>query len=156
MHAVTNAVAVLVAGLSLVQMLAPSALAQCEPVWTQRFDVPAARARPAMAYDAAREVVVLFGGDNDLSADDEAFRRLWEWNGVEWSHRTDVTGGPQAYVDRTAMVYDSWRGVLVVRIFKPRSDPPETWEFDGQNWSFRATGVPLGSEVAMASIVGAV
>jgi hypothetical protein len=43
----------------------------------QRFDVPAARYRPAMAYDSQREVVVMFGGDGD-GANDDAFRQLWE------------------------------------------------------------------------------
>ncbi|MBK9129795.1 MAG: hypothetical protein IPM13_18730 [Phycisphaerales bacterium] len=53
--------------------------------WTQRASTgPAARARHAMAYDAARGVCVMFGGE------DPAWARMtdtWEWNGSTWTQR---------------------------------------------------------------------
>jgi hypothetical protein len=61
----------------LLPSVCPPAWGQCPPEWVQRFDVPAARYRPAMAYDSQREVVVMFGGDGD-GANDDAFRQLWE------------------------------------------------------------------------------
>jgi hypothetical protein len=128
--------------------IAAPAWGQCEPEWVQRFDVPAARARPAMAYDAARQVVVLIGGDNPAN-DDAAMRQMWEWNGVRWTRRTDVVGGPQGELDFVEMAYDSWRGVSVVRVRRPDPAPPETWEFDGQTWSLRATGGPAGPYASM-------
>ena len=53
-------------------------------------DRPAPRDRTAMAFDASRGRVVLFGGERrNLSYDD-----VWEWDGVEWS-QVD-TAVPQA------------------------------------------------------------
>ena len=38
--------------------------------------------RHAVAYDTARGVTVLFGGD-----DDDALADTWEWDGERWTHR---------------------------------------------------------------------
>ena len=73
---------------------------------------PSARTFPALAYDSARERVVLFGGqdssDNELSD-------TWEWDGSAW---TDVTpaganASPPARFDH-ALAYDSARGRVVL------------------------------------------
>src|SRR4051812_42949248 len=44
---------------------------------------PPARFCHAMAYDALRQVVVLFGGWNN-----GYFADTWEWDGVRWAERT--------------------------------------------------------------------
>ena len=75
--------------------------------WT-RMDAPGLptagpRTLPAMAFDAARSVTVLFGGAYNgpfmIPMRDDTF----EWNGREWRQRT-TTGAPSARV--TAMAYD--------------------------------------------------
>ncbi len=133
---------------SMLQVLwgVPFAFGQCPPEWVQRFDVPAARIWPAMAYDSRREVIVMLGGDNEVH-DVVSLRQVWEWDGQRWNHTADVTGGP-SNTQRAEMAYDSWRGVIVVRAWRSPG-PPETWEFDGLNWTLRATGGPQGAEAAM-------
>ena len=42
---------------------------------------PEGRQRHAMAYDVARDRLVLFGGQ----ADDAILDDLWEWDGSEWN-----------------------------------------------------------------------
>lgn len=89
---------------------------------------PAARYETAMAYDAAREVVVLFGG-----ADGETtFGDTWEWDGVAWT--LAATEGPGRR--RHALAYDAARGVTVV--YGGECDDcnePYTWEWDGRSWT---------------------
>ncbi len=135
-----------VAGVMLLAAAAAPTRAQCPPEWVQRFDVPAARVRPGMAYDSQRGVVVLLGGDNDVPEDEATFRQVWEWDGARWNHRSDVTGGPE-FLEVCEMTYDSWRGVMVVRALRGQS--PRTWEFDGQAWTLRASGGPTGADVSM-------
>ena len=62
--------------------------------WTLReVSGPSSRDRVAIAYDAARGVIVLFGGstDNGLSGE------TWEWNGTVWIQRM-VSGPSPRYV----------------------------------------------------------
>lgn len=85
---------------------------------------PPARHGHCLAYDAARQRVVLFGGWGRASA----FRDTWEWNGANWKQRKPATSPPPGY---SSMAYDSirQRTVLVTR-----STPVEVWEWDGTNW----------------------
>lgn len=79
--------------------------------WTQRAPShsPPARARHAMAFDAARGRVVVYGGT------DSSFSYLgdtWEWDGVDWVQR--VASNPPSPRVYSAMAYDSGRDRLVV------------------------------------------
>ncbi len=73
-------------------------------LWTQKQDVgPSARGAHAIAYDAARQRVVLFGGragGGTLQAD------TWEWDGADWTQVADT--GPDARSGH-ALAYDSNR-----------------------------------------------
>src|SRR5256885_5190197 len=72
--------------------------------WTQRTPSlsPAGRREFAMAYDAARQVTVLFGGIDTAGT----FRNdTWEWDGMNWIRMTPATS-PAGRID-TAMVYDA-------------------------------------------------
>src|SRR5262245_56732341 len=62
----------------------------------------------AMAYDSARGVTVLFGGDLSYY---NLTGETWEWDGDTWTLR--ATSGPTARVAH-AMAYDSARGVTVL------------------------------------------
>jgi hypothetical protein len=78
-------------------------------IWTQLSPAtnPPGRSGHAMAYDTARGVTVLFGGDHGGEFDD-----TWEWNGTNWTQRSPATS-PTARVGH-AIAYDSARGVTVL------------------------------------------
>lgn len=103
---------------------------------------PSARLGAAMAHDAARGVVVLFGGNDGTYRND-----TWEWDGARW--RRASTTGPSVR-GRHAMAYDSARGVTVLFGGNPRS-LGDTWEWNGSKWRQVATTGPVGrSRTAMA------
>ncbi len=89
-----------------------------------------------MAYDSARGVTVLFGGDDYY--DGGAYGHTWEWNGYAWLDK-----GAAAVATRveSAMAYDSMRGVTV--LFGGNNPPRgDTWEWDGVSWSLRGSAGP--------------
>ncbi|MFC1482608.1 kelch repeat-containing protein, partial [Myxococcota bacterium] len=102
-------------------------------------NAPSPRWRHAMAYDAARGVTVLFGGDAATVSDD-----TWEYDGTNWVETTPATS--PAGRSSHGLNYDDGLGVMVMfggAISGFMSD--ETWEFDGSSWveiTFSAT--PLG------------
>ncbi len=105
--------------------------------WTMVSDSgPSPRYGHAMAYDEARQVVVLVGGQGSggLLSD------TWEWNGSSWTFRN------QDQVPRLmlhSMAYDSRRRVTVLfggNLTTGRSQ--ETWEWNGSSWTFRTDARP--------------
>ncbi len=104
---------------------------------------PSPRLGHAMVFDAARGVVVLFGGN------DGTFRNeTWEWDGREWRLVAQTGPSPRS---RFGMAYDENRGVVVLFGGIPR-DTGDTWEWDGTEWKRVDTEqAPSGrSRVAMA------
>ena len=91
--------------------------------WVERTPStsPPAREDHAMAYDSARDRVVLFGG---YGAGDLA--DTWEWDGSTWVERTPTTSPPGG--SPQAMAYDSARGRVVLLVGSA------TWEWDGSTW----------------------
>jgi cysteine-rich repeat protein len=116
----------------------------CQPertVWRQRQQaLPDDRREHALAYDAARGRVVLFGGDA-LGFSNET----WEYDGTSWNERTPSGKNPPAR-RAPAMAYDARRGrvVLFGGIPNGGGQLDDTWEWDGQNWIdvTPATGSP--------------
>ncbi len=113
--------------------------------WTQRLvSGPEPRQGHAMAYDAARNVTVLFGGDA-FTYSGNLLGDTWEWNGFAWTHRP--VGGGAGNRKHHAMVYDSDRGVItlvggqneVLQAFYG-----DTWERSGATWTQRALAGPPG------------
>jgi hypothetical protein len=94
--------------------------------------VPPGRLGHAMCFDAARGVIVLFGG-TDWTVD---FGDHWEWNGTTWTQRTPAQlPGARGH---HAMTYDAGRQRCV--LFGGEDGLGllgETWEFDGAVWSNR-------------------
>ena len=102
--------------------------------WAQRSSSgPLQREHHAMAYDSARGVTVLYGGQDR----DHIYADTWEWNGASWTLRYD--GGPIGRYGH-AMAYDSARGVTV--LFGGCFRPPETWEWAGSGWLLVASSGP--------------
>ena len=99
-------------------------------IWTQKEDIgPSPRYGLAMAYEAARQRVVLFGGEVDPNT--------WEWDGVAWTQVADM-GPPGRWY--CGMVYDDSRQRLVLFGGVLHPDNPsralgDTWEWDGTDWT---------------------
>ena len=103
--------------------------------WTQlsaAATAPSVRSMPAMAYDAARGVTVLFGGKalGGGVVDD-----TWTWNGVQWTRV--LLSGPPLPRSHATMAFDPVRGRIVMfggadGTFVPYGD---TWEWDGASWT---------------------
>ncbi|MGE3173536.1 MAG: hypothetical protein AB7O97_13010 [Planctomycetota bacterium] len=108
---------------------------------------PPPRAHAQMAANAARGIVVLFGGQGSVFG--PLLDDTWEWNGTTWQQRiTSTTPGPR--IDG-AMAYDLLRDRVVLfggRVsFSSMTD--ETWEYDGQNWTLQSvSAAPLARYAA--------
>lgn len=101
---------------------------------------PPGRRRHAMAYDQARGVVVLFGGNGSVVSE---LDDTWEWNGTAWSDvNPDAPDRPPAR-KMHAMAYDPVRGVTV--LFGGDSNTgmlDDTWEWNGSSWIERIPDDP--------------
>ena len=79
-----------------------------EPNWTQKSPAsPSSRSLHAMAYDAARGQVVLFGGYGGGFRND-----TWVWDGTTWAQKSPATSPSSRYGH--AMAYDAARGQVVL------------------------------------------
>ncbi len=84
----------------------------------------------AMAYDGAREVVVLQGG---IHANGNLSPSTWEWNGSTWAHRSGSGPANRAW---HAMAYDSNRNVVVLfGGWNNGTKYRDTWEWNGAGWN---------------------
>lgn len=97
---------------------------------------PDAVASPGLAFDAAHQATVLFGGDSNSGLHD----RTWTWDGTAWTERF-----PAAHPTVRTMVgmaYDAARQRVVLfggfaQVGGVAIDSNETWEWDGSNWALR-------------------
>jgi hypothetical protein len=128
----------------------------CElpPQWTQHATSvhPEARGRHAMAFDAARGKVVLFGGriyGSALPTD------TWEWDGASWQKITPTGAIPRGRVGHT-MVYQPQTGkILMFGGFVETTYEllQDTWEWDGATWTQVVTNTPPPARREHAAIV---
>lgn len=116
---------------SVAAVLLPGALA-AQATWTQLAtpSSPAARSNHACAFDIARGVVVMFGGDLSTGRSQET----WEFDGAQWTLRSP-NNSPEARCCH-AMAYDFVRSrtVLFGGATPTRADSDDTWEWDGVDW----------------------
>ena len=97
---------------------------------------PVARVGHAMAYDARRRRIVMFGG----TAGALPLADTWEWNEGKWTQVNDI--GPAARFGH-AIAYDAARAVVV--LFGGGSGENrfgDTWEWDGADWTQVADSGP--------------
>jgi MYXO-CTERM domain-containing protein len=94
----------------------------------------------AMAYDAARERLVCFGGYTDGSGDSE-IDETWEWDGSAWTRMSPaVSPSPRG---GHGMAFDSRRQRIVLYGGYYAN---ELWDYDGTTWALRmAQPAPPGS-----------
>jgi hypothetical protein len=100
---------------------------------------PGARHHHAVAFDAARGRLVLYGG---IGADDVWSTDVWEWDRTRWQRIPSAAGpGERAH---HAMAYDAGRGRVVLRGGggRDRVRRTDSWEWDGTAWTRAATDGP--------------
>jgi hypothetical protein len=112
--------------------------------WTQLAPEvsPPGRWGHALAYDSARERVVLLGGRSDSTDRNDT----WEWDGETWIERTPEVSPPGRRSH--ALAYDRARERVVLfgglfgrEYSSPRSVLGDTWEWDGETWVERSPTV---------------
>lgn len=105
--------------------------------WTQitpASGTPSARGFHSMAYDRARQRIVLFGG-LFIGTSTIYYGDTWEWDGTAWSNVTPINSPPpRAY---HTLTYDSTRQrVILYGGFSFDSGTfGDTWEWDGESWT---------------------
>jgi cysteine-rich repeat protein len=112
--------------------------------WTQvtpSGSSPSPRYQHAMAYDASRGRVVLFGGSDAGGLDGET----WEYDGATatWTQVTP-TGSSPSPRESHAMAYDAVRGRVVLFGGNDNALDGETWEYDGATATWTQI-TPIGS-----------
>ncbi|MEZ4366036.1 MAG: hypothetical protein R2939_07085 [Kofleriaceae bacterium] len=111
---------------------------------------PPSRSSPGMAYDAAREEIVLFGGyPGSPIGFDPALADTWVWDGVTWTERFPATVPPTRAVQ--PMVYDPVREEILMfggRITAYNTYRNDTWVWDGTNWTLRSPSTPPAARYA--------
>lgn len=117
-----------------------SAWTQMTPTDPEGDGNPSQRVSHGLTYDAARGVVVLFGGRR---LNGGVTSELWEWNGASWAKRTptDPEGdGSASAREKIALAYDTARGRTVL-FGGPIAD---TWEWNGTSWDSITPTDPQG------------
>ena len=116
---------------------------------------PGGRLFHAMAYDAGRGRVVLFGGDRHHTT----LGDTWEFDGGSGAWSLRATSGPAPRF-AASMAYDRRRGVVVLFggvVVPDAATGPiarnDTWEWDGAAWHERSLAGPLPSARYHAGLV---
>ena len=136
---ITHPLALLLAAL-VFGLLAPIATQAQPNGWVKRADSalqPGSGPPPlqlhAMAYDTARGVTVLYGGQNNVIPTSQT---TWEWDGTVWTAHL-VSGPAPSPRYFHAMAYDKARAVTV--LFGGYNESlgisGETWEWNGTTWT---------------------
>jgi hypothetical protein len=110
---------------------------------------PPARFYGVMAYDAARQQTVLFGGNPDFFA--APLADTWVWDGSEWTKKTPATSPPARF--SSVMAYDAARQQIVLFGGETNNQVlADTWTWDGNTWTprFTATSPSFRLDAAMA------
>jgi hypothetical protein len=109
--------------------------------WTQLFPAhkPAARFNHAMAYDAARSQIVLFGGYGPGGR----YGDTWVFDGNDWTELAPAHSPTPR--NGHAMTYDAARQVVVLFGGYP-GYTNDTWEWDGTDWTQSPAEGPPGRQ----------
>ncbi len=121
--------------------------------WLKEYPAisPPARIGASMAYDAATQQVILFGGYARSLGYPGTLDDTWAWNGTTWTQLRPVSSAPAR--SDAGLAYDEARGQLV--LFGGSPSPAnflgDTWTWDGRNWTQQTTTGPNAkSGAAMA------
>jgi hypothetical protein len=108
--------------------------------WNQRITAiaPPARYDHALAYDAGRARIVLFGGTPGATL---RLSDTWEWDGIQWTQRFPATSPPARAAH--ALCHDTVRNKTVLFGGQDAgSELGDTWEWDGSTWVQSVTAGP--------------
>lgn len=110
-------------------------------------DAPPLRAGTRMAYDEARQVVVLFGGEWGGTI----YNDVWEWDGLSWENPVPSGLAPPPR-HGASMAWVAELGMVVVYggAFGPNAHRTDTWGWDGVGWT-ELTDVPEPGPGALAA-----
>lgn len=99
---------------------------------------PSPRYLASIAYDAARQRVVLYGGETGSYPDITVLSDTWEWDGHGWTRL--ATTGPSTRVHKS-MTYDRARQrvVLYGGFNDQQGEIRDVWEWDGASWTQKAS-----------------
>ena len=117
-------------------------------VWHRvAVDGPQPRTRHRLAYDAARGLTVLFGGQIGSGPGATFPEDTWGWNGTAWTKLSD-TGPPPRYMPSLAYDHGLKRVVLFGgnRGGRPYDALTDLWEFDGVSWRAVQPGTVSAAE----------
>jgi hypothetical protein len=106
--------------------------------WTRLnpLRAPTPRYGHAMAYDARRKVVVMFGGWNDRG---QPLRDLWEFDGQTWVMSNTRTAPPARAWH--AMAADQFNQRITLFGGQTHAGAlDDTWQWDGRLWQLERTG----------------
>lgn len=93
------------------------------------------RVDPAMAFDSARQRVVLFGGHEGVGfIGDRVLADTWEWDGATWRNRLPPSSPPARRGHSMAFDRARQRVVLHGGIGADYRALSDTWEWDGTTW----------------------
>lgn len=104
---------------------------------------PGSRYGHVMTFDPERGTTVLFSGTRDTEEGRFTVSDTWEFDGVQWDHRAPAHAPPPRY--GPGMTYDTQRHRVVLFGGGPRNPADgrgalaDTWEYDGDDWTPRAT-----------------
>jgi hypothetical protein len=108
--------------------------------WTQLDPgvSPPARYQASMAYDAARSLVVLFGGTVLPSGGpaDFGFGDTWTFDGSSWTQQHPDHSPPPRFA--AAMTYDPFTRTIVLfggNASETQNSLSDTWTWDGTDWT---------------------
>ncbi|MBL8752079.1 MAG: hypothetical protein JNK15_02155, partial [Planctomycetes bacterium] len=114
---------------------------------------PGGFARHAMAYDVARQAVVLFGGRNNLWLTNQASSQTWEFAAGTWTLANPVQS-PSGRVDAALAFHP---GLNTVLLFGGQDSSgnanDDTWTYDGTTWTQVATAGPRPAARVGAGLV---
>ena len=101
--------------------------------WTQQFpsQAPSGRSFHTMAYDAARNEVVLFGG---IANNSGVLGDTWVWDGFNWIQKSPPNNPSPRFGH--AMAYDAARQEVVLfgGLLASGTGNAETWLWNGTTW----------------------
>lgn len=124
-------------------------------VWSERHpdSAPPARSGGVAAYDAARSLVVLFGGQGlDDKGAAVPFDATWTWNGSAW--KREKTRNPPG-LRNAALAWDPG-GHTVILVTGASAQSAQTWSWDGSAWTqlHPHTTPPFGALVTAPDLGG--
>lgn len=113
---------------------------------------PPARAFAGLAYDQARQNLVLFGG---IDAEARPLNDTWIWDGVSWQQRATPTAPPAR--TGASLAYDQAQGDVVLfggAASNGRSPLwlDDTWSWDGSRWTQRHVDVSPGARASASAV----